>query len=60
LALVAGLALGSGIAVMLELTRIRRRDETEDDLGNAIDEAVKRSVRSHLREIQVRDIQAAE
>jgi succinoglycan biosynthesis transport protein ExoP len=52
LALVGGIALGSGIAVMLELTRARREERDEDGVGNAIDEVVRRSVRNHLREIQ--------
>ena len=52
LALVGGIALGSGIAVMLELTRVRREERGEDGVGNAIDEVVRRSVRNHLREIQ--------
>jgi uncharacterized protein involved in exopolysaccharide biosynthesis len=52
LALVGGIALGSAIAVMLELTGVRRQDHDEDGAGNAIDEVVRRSVRNHLREIQ--------
>ena len=51
LSIVGGIALGSAIAVMLELARVaRRRNEDED--RPAIDEAVRRSVRGHLREIQ--------
>jgi polysaccharide biosynthesis transport protein len=52
LALVGGLALGSGVAVMLEFMRARRPEEDEDEVGPAIEEVVKRSVRNHLREIQ--------
>jgi len=52
LALVGGIALGSGIVVMLELARVRREERGEDGVGNAIDEVVRRSVRNHLREIQ--------
>jgi polysaccharide biosynthesis transport protein len=51
LAIVGGIALGSAIAVMLE-SRERRREEGADGDGQAIEEIVKRSVRSHLREIQ--------
>jgi len=51
LALAGGIALGSAIALMMEHTRMRRHDYDEDGV-NAIDEAVKRSVRHHLREIQ--------
>jgi polysaccharide biosynthesis transport protein len=52
LALIGGIALGSAMAVMLELTRIRRRDHEEDGDQNKIDEVVRLSVRSHLREIR--------
>lgn len=52
LAIVGGIALGAAIAVMLEFTRVRRRDEDENEDKKAIDEMVRRSVRSHLREIQ--------
>ncbi|WP_156041759.1 hypothetical protein [Bradyrhizobium sp. URHD0069] len=52
LAALGGIALGSAFAVMLELTRVRRRDEGEDGVGRAIEEVVRRSVRSHLKEIQ--------
>jgi succinoglycan biosynthesis transport protein ExoP len=52
LAAAGGIALGSAIAVMLELTRVRRRDEGADEVGKAIEEVVRRSVRSHLKEIQ--------
>jgi len=57
LALIGGIALGSAIAVMLELVR-RQDHDKEEEAGNAvdevvrIDEAVRRSVRNHLREIQ--------
>jgi polysaccharide biosynthesis transport protein len=52
LTLVGGIALGSGVAVMLEFMRVRRQEEDEDEVGPAIEEAVRRSVRNHLREIQ--------
>jgi polysaccharide biosynthesis transport protein len=52
LALVGGIALGSGLAVMLEFMRVRRREEEQEQVGPAIEEVVKRSVRNHLREIQ--------
>jgi uncharacterized protein involved in exopolysaccharide biosynthesis len=52
LALAGGLALGSAFAVMLEFTQMRRQQETEDKAGPAIEELVRQSVRSHLREIQ--------
>jgi hypothetical protein len=40
------------MAVMLELTRVRRRDDEEDGVQNKIDEVVRLTVRNHLREIQ--------
>jgi polysaccharide biosynthesis transport protein len=52
LALVGGIALGSGFAVMLEYMRVRRQEEDQDEVGPAIEEVVRRSVRNHLREIQ--------
>jgi capsular polysaccharide biosynthesis protein len=52
LALIGGIALGSAMAVMLELTRVRRRDHEADGVQNKIDEVVRLSVRNHLREIQ--------
>jgi uncharacterized protein involved in exopolysaccharide biosynthesis len=52
LALVGGIALGSGVAVMLEVMRVRRQEQDEDEVGPAIEEVVRRSVRNHLREIQ--------
>jgi uncharacterized protein involved in exopolysaccharide biosynthesis len=52
LALVGGIALGSGFAVMLELMRVRRQEGDEDEVESTIEEVVKRSVRNHLREIQ--------
>jgi succinoglycan biosynthesis transport protein ExoP len=54
LATVGGIALGSAFAVMLELARVRRRRDVADgvETANAIEEAVRRSVRGHLREIQ--------
>jgi uncharacterized protein involved in exopolysaccharide biosynthesis len=51
LALAGGIALGSAIALLLEHTRMRQQADDEDGV-RAIDEAVKRSVRHHLREIQ--------
>jgi polysaccharide biosynthesis transport protein len=54
LATVGGIALGSAFAVMLELARVRRRHDVADEVetANAIEEAVRRSVRGHLREIR--------
>ncbi|XIA62302.1 hypothetical protein ACFIOY_22070 [Bradyrhizobium sp. TZ2] len=51
LAIVGGIALGSTFAVMLELGRVRRRHDADENV-NAIEEAVRRSVRGHLREIK--------
>jgi polysaccharide biosynthesis transport protein len=52
LALVGGIALGSAFAVMVEFTRVRRQEEGEEGVGHAIEEVIRRSVRSHLKEIQ--------
>jgi uncharacterized protein involved in exopolysaccharide biosynthesis len=52
LALVGGIALGSGFAVMLEYMWVRRQEEDQDEVGPTIEEVVRRSVRNHLREIQ--------
>lgn len=51
LAVLGGIALGAGFAVMLEFMR-GRRQEDEDEAETALDEVIKRSVRNHLREIQ--------
>lgn len=51
IAVFGGLALGSGLAVMLEFMRARRQQD-EDEVESALEEVVKRSVRNHLREIQ--------
>jgi polysaccharide biosynthesis transport protein len=52
LALAGGIALGSAIALTLELTRGRRRDEYEEGVRSKIDEVVRLSVRNHLRQVQ--------
>ena len=52
LALVGGIALGSGFVVILEFMRARREEQYENETGPAIEEVVRRSVRNHLREIQ--------
>ncbi len=53
LAIVGGIAFGSAFAVMLELGRVRRRHDADGmENVNAIEEAVRRSVRGHLREIK--------
>lgn len=51
IAVLGGIALGSGCAVMLEFMSARRRED-EDEAESALEEVVKRSVRNHLREIQ--------
>jgi uncharacterized protein involved in exopolysaccharide biosynthesis len=52
LALVGGIALGSAFALMVEFTRVRRLEEGEDGVGHTIEEVIRRSVRSDLKEIQ--------
>jgi hypothetical protein len=37
---------------MLECMQVRRPEEDEDEVGPAIEEVVRRSVRNHLREIE--------
>jgi polysaccharide biosynthesis transport protein len=56
LALVGGIALGSGIAVMLELARARQLDYEQDNFENEVSELGVRSVRSR----NSREMQAAE
>jgi capsular polysaccharide biosynthesis protein len=52
LALAGGIALGSAIALTLELTRGRRRDEDEEGVRSKIDEVVRLSARNHLKQVQ--------
>jgi uncharacterized protein involved in exopolysaccharide biosynthesis len=58
IALVGGVMLGMAMAVLLELAAVRRQQRIVDDSGEADDdvirfnEAVRRSVRNHMREMQ--------